>query len=125
MKWYESAGIGVLMGCLYGVTLWASISMRDAYYAIFDATREYMVENATLPTFGGSSAPHVGGLVLPTFNPNIVYMPFIITGLVMIISFTVLFSVPLWYPRAEEMFYQFAEDVISGWRGDRDDDEDE
>lgn len=25
MKWYEAAGIGVIMGCLYGITLWASM----------------------------------------------------------------------------------------------------
>jgi hypothetical protein len=25
MRWYEAAGIGVVLGCLYGLTLWASM----------------------------------------------------------------------------------------------------
>jgi hypothetical protein len=131
MKWYEAAGIGAVMGCLCGVVLWASVLTREAYYIalreIYVPTPDYGAVNTTPMTLEWN-APMIEPSrvhLLLTPDPNMVYMPYVVTGLVMLIAFTVLFSVPLWYPYAQITFDQLADNVISGWRDERDDDDED
>lgn len=120
MKWYECAGIGVVMACLYGMTLWASTEMYKAYIEVFtyEQARLLAGQNMTIEYLKGT-------YILPKIDPNMAYMPFVVTASVMVFAFAVLFSVPLWYPYAERWFDGFSKNIIAGWNGERDDDEDD
>jgi hypothetical protein len=120
MKGYEAAGIGTLMGCLYGVVLWASTEMYKAYLDAFayEQTRLLLGQNMTIAYLRGN-------YVLPATDPNMYYMPFLITGIVVVFAFLLLFSVSIWYPYAERWFDGFSKDIIAGWRDERDDDDED
>ena len=47
MHWYESAGIGIIMGCLYGVVLWASIDALSLASFILYKNRLFLPEVTT------------------------------------------------------------------------------
>jgi hypothetical protein len=66
MRWYEAAGIGIVMGILYGVILWASVDSLSFASFILYGNREYL--------------------------------PKVVTGIVMVLSFLFLFTYPLWEP---------------------------
>ena len=123
MKWYECAGIGVVMACLYGITLWASVQVRDSYLMIYQRYGAYLQENVTILEMG--TFPKLSGLVMPTFDERVLLLPYIIPPIITAFSFTLLFSVPLWYPYAEKWFGGFSKDIIAGWNGEREDDEED
>ena len=111
MKWYECIGIGLVMGALFSVTLFASLQVQKAYYTALD-------QISLQPAFDLSphslqwNAPVVevyNHTRLITPDPNMVYIPYEVTGVVMIAAFAILFSVPIWYPYAEQLLYKMAE----------------
>lgn len=120
MKWYEAAGIGTIMACLYGVVLWASMLARGAYYIalseIYVPTPDYGAVNTTPMTLEYNTpvaeAYHTHLSISP--DPNMVYMPFEVTGIVMIIAFVILFSIPLWSPLVQKEFDDFAGFLFGG-----------
>jgi hypothetical protein len=92
MRWYEAAGIGIVMGALCCLTLWASV---DALSLV------------SFMNYGDRF-----------------YMPLRVTAVVMCCAFLCLFSVPIWYPYAEDAVQRLGEQIAEDLK-EQDDDEDE
>lgn len=108
MKWYECAGIGVLMACLYALTLWSSLQIKVIYAG---AVGVDLLNNAS------SEVKYTAPLVYSKTQitaplPDLTYVPYEITGITMIVAFAILFSYPVWYPYAEQALNALAESIV-------------
>jgi hypothetical protein len=114
MKWYEAAGIGTIMACLYGVTLWASLQVKVVQEGYWQGAWGGGTLNWTDGNFQYVTPEVYKNTPIPNHIPDISYVPFEITGAVMLAAFIILFSTPLWCPVVEQWIQETGERIAEG-----------